>query len=335
MTAAALVVYGLQLVRATGYHMGTTATKACLATMFESDDDARADKRKHPLLFGIGFGSTGTSTLSKIAQELGHRSCHFYCISKSSEDPCPQVAESPPFAPNIFWPKRTTQQSRSKMDVMFIKFNAFFDVGNEADFKWLDSQFPDARFLLHVRPMLSFLLSKGKHHGVACQPVADDPCPILKDKKKVRKFVALWARKVAAHQAEVLSYFSKRVDIRKHNHPKLALVDATMMPEQEVIGRIRWLTSSVENYTMGRISVRSSLRGDECYRRLNESCVKLEPQKENDLQLNHIKHSLLLADEFKMELTALGFPSSVFEASLLTDENGTALPQFKNAFKKM
>ena len=59
-------------------------------------------------------------------------------------------------------------RKRSARDPMWTAFNAFSDVGNKADFEWLDQTFPGSRFVYNGRGMAAHMASMVPHavlHG--------------------------------------------------------------------------------------------------------------------------------------------------------------------------
>jgi hypothetical protein len=96
-------------------------------------------------IFCIGPNKTGTTTLAALFEAMGYTACHINCPGKHKH-------------PN--WAAASIAHDAS----YFEDSDAFSDVGNVADFIWLSSQFPTARFIYNTRPLKSWMLSKMDMH---------------------------------------------------------------------------------------------------------------------------------------------------------------------------
>ena len=99
------------------------------------------------------------------------------------------------------------------------------------NFKLLDQQYPDSKFILNIRDLNNWLESRKKWmiwHKDKWQTYADALCDVLKI-NDIEKLNELWKREWYSHLIEVLDYFKNRpndllvYDIEKDNPEKIII----------------------------------------------------------------------------------------------------------------
>jgi hypothetical protein len=100
------------------------------------------------MIFGIGLPKTGTSTLTKALNILGYNCIHD-------------------------WKRVNIQISRNRLiknklllDGLTDKYNAFTDDPIPPNFLTLDKQYPNSKFILTIRDIESWLVSRKKHRAI-------------------------------------------------------------------------------------------------------------------------------------------------------------------------
>ena len=124
-------------------------------------------KIKYEKIFVIGFNKTATSTFQWLFQENGLRTQHF-----------------------------------SKWDVP--NYTCFGDNGDKNNFKKLDENYPNSLFILNVRPLRDWLISRFKHGLRQKSPNWAHPYSIEKCSK--------WLSDREKHHGELLSHFQSSPD---------------------------------------------------------------------------------------------------------------------------
>lgn len=132
--------------------------------------------RKAVKVFAIGQNKSGTSSLHELFVDLGYKSYH------------------------------GTQWRDTSQTAIFHKFDCFSD-GVPDDFRKLDRMFPNARFILQVRDLDSWIDSRLEH--IRRRP-ADKPRGLFWsiEESSIRE----WTIRRNAHHIDVLTYFSDRQD---------------------------------------------------------------------------------------------------------------------------
>lgn len=149
-------------------------------------------------VIGVGLNKTGTTTLAEALRILGYRTLHFADERASSEVLLAEVARAvhagePPFThvPHLH-------------DV-----DAFFDVrAVHRFFPALDAAFPGSRFVLHTRPLTSWLASREQHVRRNAERQARGEY----SGSWLSVDVEAWTRLYQDHHDRVRTYFADRPD---------------------------------------------------------------------------------------------------------------------------
>jgi hypothetical protein len=155
-------------------------------------------------IFFIGPNKTGTSSITALFRDLGYKACHHVCYRG------PEAKQ-----PNSWW-----SASREKNLSYFQKHDVFADNGNLADVVWLAEQFPTARFVLNMRPLKSWLLSRMDMHRkrIGCKPdvayAPDHDCGSRGTPGNNGAAVLKWIIHAAAAQEVALALFRSSPALR-------------------------------------------------------------------------------------------------------------------------
>ena len=86
-------------------------------------------------VFCIGANKAGTASISVIYGELGFRTCHGRCDDHAGNE-------------KRMWSSDSTKHD--EQSPLWRHYNQFADHGNHADYEWLDTTFPNSRFVLNT-----------------------------------------------------------------------------------------------------------------------------------------------------------------------------------------
>lgn len=208
-----------------------------------------AAAREKDKVFFLGPGSTGTRALDAFMSSKqmrgGYRTVHWLCD---------------PLAPGSGWADASRGHDPDLS--CLAQHDAFVDHGHSADYRWLDAQFPRARFVLNTRPLRAFLVSRLGHIRTEAllapratkrarpapgldqcgQPVTPDswhldelvsPMPVGSNSTLAQLLL-----EVAAHQRQVLRYFDASWDRRQ----RFVALSVSSMHDCEVGELLRWVT---------------------------------------------------------------------------------------------
>jgi hypothetical protein len=183
-------------------------------------------------VFFIGPNKTGTSSISKLLRSLGYRPCHNICY-RGAED-------------SVSWPTA----SRSKNWSYFEPFDVYSDNGNLADVVWLAKSFPTARFVLNVRPLKQWLLSRVdmyrhiRERG-GCSPYgkfeAGNKCGNRGVANNDADACVRWVVLTAAAQEAALAFFQSSPALR-NRFAVHDFVTATPTHEADTKALVDWIT---------------------------------------------------------------------------------------------
>lgn len=196
-------------------------------------------------IFAIGSGKTGTFTLRTIFAELDMKPCHNDCQDTKLETVGADFG--------MVW-----GEIRNKDSPQMQTHQAFTDNGGMVDVAWLVQNFPDARFILTVRPVFDWVVAK--FHMIKlnrmranCPPVgdvsncggdADTQAGILENGKptemiynKLRDIGRLIV-KAAADQEETLELFDRSPKERQN---RFVMLDITEDPSNVTLKKLMWL----------------------------------------------------------------------------------------------
>jgi hypothetical protein len=136
-------------------------------------------------VFGIGLNKTGTSSLNKALNILGIRSLH-----------------DPNGVPEILkYEKKNNLKTLSTLN----EFKGFSDYPFDKIFKELDKAHPNSKFILTIRDLKSWLISRKNH------VLRNQKNPNYKGwwlKVNIPKWIRAWKK----HNADVREYFKNRPD---------------------------------------------------------------------------------------------------------------------------
>jgi hypothetical protein len=155
-------------------------------------------------VFFLGPMKTGTTTLSKMFAQKGYATCHGECPSN--------------------WAVATTEHAPSSSSSSLIEgHDAFMDHGDHADYAWLASQYPAARFVLNTRRLKTWITSRADHArrnrvAAGCAPWGDkSSCPHAESNFVDNSVDRLkkWVLQGAVHQDAVLCFFNRTSERRQ------------------------------------------------------------------------------------------------------------------------
>jgi len=141
-----------------------------------------------PLVFGIGFHKTGTSSLGKALELMGYR------VRGVTGNKDPDIADK---LYDLAW---------STIDAG--RYDAFQDNPWPIIFREIDARYPGSKFVLTVRDPDKWLASQVRHFGTATTPMREliygsgHGCPIGNE--------AIYEARYERHNAEVREYFAGR-----------------------------------------------------------------------------------------------------------------------------
>ena len=174
-------------------------------------------------VFCIGANKAGTASISVIYGELGFRTCHGRCDDHAGNK-------------KRMWSSDSTQHD--EQSPLWRHYNQFADHGNHADYEWLDTTFPNSRFVLNTRGLQSWLLSRYDHvrtnkeaAGCSSQALDGDECSISDD--EIANLIVAEAR----HQQNVIDYFNATSERRQ----RFVVVDVEGWSDTVVMQSLRWV----------------------------------------------------------------------------------------------
>jgi len=142
-----------------------------------------------PIVFGIGFNKTGTSSLHKALKMLGWKSFHNEFVMEDEL-------------------KKHIDSDRPLFGNLIPKHDAFSDDPVWEHFERLDRDYPGSKFIYTVRPAEDWIASRRRHHDMIKgtndrRPPNRKPWELDPEKQRV-----LWAE----HTQRVRKYFEARPD---------------------------------------------------------------------------------------------------------------------------
>ena len=144
-----------------------------------------------PLIFGIGLGKTGTSSLHRALTILGFRSVH---------------NGGAPIRDGV---QRAIDEGAPLLSYLEPELDAFSDIPLLSQrFQRLDEQYPGSRFILTTRPRDDWLDSRRRHvqRNIAMKKAGQYDGTLIEVEEPK------WTKHWDQHTASVLSYFSGRAD---------------------------------------------------------------------------------------------------------------------------
>ena len=174
-------------------------------------------------VFCIGANKAGTASISVIYGELGFRTCHGRCDDHAGNE-------------KRMWSSDSTKHD--ERSPLWRHYNQFADHGNHADYEWLDTTFPNSRFVLNTRGLQSWLLSRYEHMrtnkeaaGCSSRALDGDECSISDDE------IAGMIVSEARHQQKVIDYFNATSERRQ----RFVVVDVEGWSDTVVMQSLRWV----------------------------------------------------------------------------------------------
>lgn len=212
---------------------------------------AAAGQRPDKVFF-IGSGSTGTRTLSNLMIGAGYRTVHYLCPPDLSSG----VSQS-----RRWFHHTVNHDARSRC---LADHDAFLDNGDKADVAWLLDRYPNARFVLNVRQMEPWMISRLDHERHDRRHVTRlrQNCAHLSSPERASRCeedvlrrarqgefrqpidavtdnvtLAQWIVRMGSYQQQVLGLFNSTLGRRQ----RFVLVDVVRMSQCDVLRLLGWV----------------------------------------------------------------------------------------------
>ena len=222
----------------------------------------RKERLTKQRIFCIGPGKTGTFTLASLFESMKISQYHGRHWSDAS--------------------------AHHRCHFVLQRHNAFSDWGVEADWRWLNGQFPNARFVLNTRALFAWVLSRydhvrAKRVNVGCAPQGGkhDSCFKTHPNQQVETMdntnssILSWVAAVAAHQAAVRAFFETEAELRFN---RFVVVDVVDTSEEDLRWQLHWIARNrlddskppVIDTTSGELQIQKRRKGKQT-KKVNEA----------------------------------------------------------------
>jgi hypothetical protein len=139
---------------------------------------------KNPKVFGVGFHKTGTKSLASALTHLGYRVC----------------------GPNGVGNPNIAVEARQIAFELTEQYDAFQDNPWPIFYRELYHRYPDAKFILTIRPVDAWIRSAVQHFGTQSTPMREWIYGVGSPRGNEESYVSRYQR----HNREVMDYFSDK-----------------------------------------------------------------------------------------------------------------------------